>query len=249
MVDPMKDPLLTECCGQHYCNTCLANWQRRQRTCPHCRTQNFAYILNKSLMREIEELYTQCIHQKEGCEWVGKKQTLSHHLTSDRGCDYAKVECHFKLCHKRIRRRDLEKHMTNYCNYQLCRCEHCDLVVTYSAVNLHYDECPDYPLHCPNKCDPKIMKRRDVDDHCKICPLQPLNCPFKDAGCDRKILRKDMESHVERNIHQHMLLLQQQNRQLGAQNWELRKENRRLHRWNRELNSALENLEARYSKT
>ena len=243
-IEPLKEPCLTECCGQHFCRSCLTDWlqTRPQKICPCCRQENFAHILNKSLKREIEELYIMCTHHRDGCEWVGHPEYLNGHLTSGGGCEYVEVECNFKLCHQTFQRKYLEKHM-KICRYRHEKCEFCGLVVTHSAIHLHHDECPEYILSCPNHCDPKKMTRRELKIHYETCPLEPLKCQFKDAGCTDKIVRKDMKSHMEDNTQQHMLLLQQQNRKLRAQNWELRKRNRNLLNWNGELNNALENLQ------
>ena len=40
----LRDPRLTECCGQHYCDFCLKKWLVSNKTCPHCRKKDFQSI-------------------------------------------------------------------------------------------------------------------------------------------------------------------------------------------------------------
>jgi hypothetical protein len=98
-----RDARLTACCGQHFCDSCLARWtgtsgsfggrSTRKKTCPHCRSKNFQSILNKEKIREIIELRVRCTHSKKGCQWQGELGALKQHLES---CDYVIVCC--QLC-------------------------------------------------------------------------------------------------------------------------------------------------------
>ena len=92
----LRDARLTECCGQHYCDSCLREWMSgkgTKRPCPHCRKENFQSMLNKEKIREINELRIRCTNRKKGCKWVGELEALRNHLQSDNGCDYALVQC------------------------------------------------------------------------------------------------------------------------------------------------------------
>ena len=243
-VEPLRDPCLMECCGQHICHSCLTHWlwMQPRKVCPHCNKVNFTHILNRSLKREINETFIRCIHQMDGCQWMGRPEYLELHLNTSSGdCDYVEVYCPFKFCHRSFKRKSLEQHK-RVCQHRREKCIHCGLEVSHSAINLHHDECPEYLLPCPNHCNPTERKRRDLKIHYLNCPLEPLDCPIRDAGCIARVARRDMESHIETNTQQHMMLLQQQNQSLQAQNWELWKTNRRLRKWNGELNTALERL-------
>lgn len=240
--EPLKDPCLTECCGQNFCHSCLTGWLQRQYLCPFCHNQeNFTHILNKPLRREIDELFVGCIHHQEGCMWIGRAEHLNKHLTSNDGCEYAEVECPFTFCYRVFKRRDLEHHKRT-CQYRRVTCTFCGLVLAHNAIDLHHNECPDYVLSCPNHCNQRKMTRRELNMHHEVCPLEPIDCQFRDAGCSERMLRKDMEDHMEKNAHKHMLMLQQQNRILKSKNWELHRTNRKLRAWNGELNIALEKL-------
>ena len=84
----LRDARLTECCGQHFCDSCLTNWLKRQKTCPHCRKFRFQSMINKERIRDIKELRIRCTNREEGCDWVGEMGVLEDHLMSDEGCGY-----------------------------------------------------------------------------------------------------------------------------------------------------------------
>ena len=242
-VEPLIQPCLTECCGQHFCESCLTNSlqaQQQKKFCPHCRQENFVYILNKSLRREIEESYIRCIHFKDGCLWRGHREFLQEHLTtsSPDSCEYVERTCPFKFCRKTIKHTDFDRHL-KLCKYRREKCAYCGLDVSHSAVNLHHDECPEILIQCPHHCDQHQMKRKDLKEHLKICPLEVIECQYKDAGCVERVARKDMDLHILTNMEKHMVLLQEQNRKLQDIVRKVNKRNKDLQKWNRELTIKL----------
>ena len=203
------DAHLTVCCGQHFCASCLTHWlgtQQGRKICPHCQKEDFQHIPNKAMIREVNEFKIRCTNHREGCGWVGELGGLKSHLDSDKGCGYEQVTCTNKECREEVRRKDLHNHEQKKCNYRHFVCEFCGQKNNYKAITgLHYSECPEYPLDCPNRCGVTGMRRRAMPDHHSSCPLEPLDCPFKDAGCTEKIARKDMEDHMTANQQKHIL--------------------------------------------
>ena len=78
----------------------------------------------------------------------------------------------------------------------------------------HWEECPDFPITCPNKCNSSEMKRKQLIFHTQRCPEQVVACQFKDIGCSVFIKRKDEESHMSSSMADHMMLLLKENREL-----------------------------------
>ena len=75
-------------------------------------------------------------------------------------CKFEIAECH--QCNTEMKRIDLNNHEENYCPERPQRCQYCGLRSTYKVINRgHYDSCPSYPIHCPNKCV-KTMPRKDI---------------------------------------------------------------------------------------
>ena len=94
----------------------------------------------------------------------------------------------------------LEKRQPSTCEY--CGCGKDD----HNEIRDHIDwHCPERPLKCPNNCDAKPIKRKNLDAHHDVCPLQSASCPFKNAGCSVEIVRKDLDNHIAANTQRHLL--------------------------------------------
>ena len=214
----LRDPYLTECCGQHYCESCIKHWiqENRGKVCPHCRKNDFIHILNKALKREINELKVHCINQEKGCEWENELENLETHL---KDCGYVEVECSNK-CNHRLMRNELSKHLRNECLLREYTCKHCHRVDTYHAITGdcppneihcpahpgHYDSCPELKLVC-SKCGEGNIKRKDMTEHQAQCPKEPVECPFEEAGCNVKPLRSELDEHTTQNTQKHLELV------------------------------------------
>ena len=224
----LRDPRLLVCCGNHICEACLNSWLRsqgelrqqedqQQPLCPHCREENFTHVKNLSLRREVDELKIRCTNGEAGCTWEGALSDLKTHLESEKGCGYIEVHC-TNECKKQLLHKDLTDHLAQHCPLRKYKCQHCGQEDTYQTITEeHYDECHSYPLDCPNECGEKGIKRAEMDQHRSECPLEPVECPFKEAGCQEKLVRRDLDSHVTTNQQQHLLTLMAAFREVKAE--------------------------------
>ena len=194
----LRDPRLTECCGQHYCDSCLKKWLEKNKTCPHCRKKDFQNILDKAMIREIKEFKVRCTNKEEGCEWVDELGALKDHLESDNGCGYVVVTCSNhasiyarlilfflapSICGEGMERRHLTHHQKNVCLYRQYTCQHCGHVDTYDAIAGSGEVRNDG------------SKIRHGGNHYEQCIEYPLDCP-NECGAEN-IKRKNMEEHKE----------------------------------------------------
>ena len=94
---PLRDPHLTKCCGQNFCEPCLEQWstKHQEQCCPFCRStgEEFEHFLDKKTKREINALKVQCSNHRQGCKWIGELGTLQDHLNAKTGCGYVEIEC------------------------------------------------------------------------------------------------------------------------------------------------------------
>ena len=235
----LKDPHLTGCCGQHFCESCLNYWftKHGKESCPHCRAEagkKFQHFLNKKLKREFDSLRIHCTNKEEGCRWIGEVGSLKDHLESAIGCGYAEVKCPNR-CRRKMKRKNLANHLENKCSLRPYQCKYCGFRDTYENITglysgkteYHYKQCPEFLLECPNQCGVKDIKRKNMSHHCTKCPKEPVRCPFEEAGCKEKLVRCELE--------QHMSATQQQHRQIIK---ELKMETVRLKKHNMELKQA-----------
>ena len=72
------------------------------------------------------------------------------------------------------------------------------------------------PVDCPNKCG-QVVQHQKLEEHLSSeCELSEVECEFSHAGCEAKMLRRDLPSHMTDNMAEHMSLLAKENRQFKA---------------------------------
>ena len=242
----LRDPHLSVCCGQHFCESCLNEWFTRQgkESCPHCRAEGdaFHHVIHKGLRSEINELKIRCSNHGEGCQWTGELGALKEHLESDSGCGFVIVECP-NTCvtfggTMMMKRKDLQEHLTLFCYRRPYQCEFCGLKDTYEAITGddyirymrtnednylgHQAKCPEVPLTCPNKCGSNKIKRKNIKSHRSQCPQETVECPFAEAGCKINILRHQLENHMAISLQKHLTLLTVERKQLKKELYEVK---------------------------
>lgn len=202
----LRDARLTECCGQHFCDTCFQQWFEKNKTCPHCRAAECKSMLNKEKIRDVNQLRVRCTNREKGCAWEGELGGLKDHLQSDNGCDYEIVTCDYSgydnlkklqlkgvskgkgtgagiksACKKAMERRHLPSHRKE-CSYRDYKCDHCGLTDTFDAIagsgEISKTQAPLKIAWSP---------------HLSTCGEHPLVCPNKCGG--KGIKRKDIATH------------------------------------------------------
>ena len=162
-----------------------------------------------------------CSRRGEGCDWKGELSALGGHLNENpvpgerlAGCNSVEVNC--AHCEQPILRRNLNAHEETECQLRPYNCDHCgEFASSFEDVVVnHHPVCERYPLPCPNKCDeiPEGVKyateRRYMERHVKEeCLLTVVECDFHYAGCEARLPRKDMASHLAESLVTHMSLM------------------------------------------
>ena len=200
----LRDPHLTSCCGNHYCETCINLIKSESKPCPLCQKANFNSMLDKSLCRKVNELCIHCPNAQEGCKWTGDLKDVQKHL--DGQCEFVQVRCF--LCHTFVPKFHLAEHKTVACPKRKFSCEDCGYRDTWEVVTGgHRSVCPNCTLPCPNKCSIGKMKQKNMEEHLNThCPLQTVHCDFQFAGCEKRS-QKDVGRHNDENIAYHLSLL------------------------------------------
>ena len=210
----LSEPHATECCGQHYCKSCLEKWFRRsqlqmrggKKVCPHCREVGFNHILYKPLQRKINDLKVFCPNVEKGCPVTVSLGDLDSHLsaTNASGCDFIDVTCPNE-CGISYFRKDEQSHLNYQCMKRRVACKYCYTEVTYDELKDHFEDCKKYPVPCPRLCQEENLTREDLNKHEEECPNMSVKCPFFSAGCEEELTRKDLKSHVESSMAAHMM--------------------------------------------
>ena len=197
---------ITNCCGESFCHTCIADKQEQGNPCPACGEKNFTTFEHVKSQKRINCLRVYCSMKERGCDWSGTLEQLDTHLDPDQdNCQYVDTECPLN-CQQSIPRNKVEQHVAQHCAKRPYVCQHCNFKATYEeVVDTHLPECKYVPLQCPNRCG-VTFERDFMEDHMKTCRLEEVGCEFSGVGCDDRFRREDQEEHTRQNGQIHLTL-------------------------------------------
>jgi len=208
---PSRHPHLTVCCGHVFCKSCLDELENAKsivnNICPVCRSEDFVTFSNKQIDREVKSLLVYCTNKGRGCEWQGEVNYIDNHLTKEGGCEYEDVIC-TGGCGGVIQRRGLTKHVETECPHRKVNCQYCQLGGEHWFIEgKHKEECAEYPLACPNKCEEAgCIARKDMDEHRSRCPLEVIDCEYETMGCEVWMTRQTQKEHNKEKMEHHLHL-------------------------------------------
>lgn len=208
----LLDPLLLSCCGHHFCEACVERLQNRP--CPLCNDPEFTALLDKGRQRLVMQEKVHCPNNENGCQWLGELCLLMAHLAGSSPrvppCQNEPVPCVNDGCGEQVLRINLDQHRNTECMYRKLVCQYCnDVETTYKELSeVHWHECQDFLVPCPNNCGVEEMRRSEVKTHCdRNCQAQIVKCPFWEVGCGIRRPRKDLPVHVKASDEHHSQLL------------------------------------------
>ncbi len=194
-----REPSLTSCCGQHFCQACIQKILTDNKHCPLCK-QIITTLLDKKQKRRVLDLKVYCNNKTDGCDWVGGLGELEQHLSEK--CQFVFVDCPY--CGNIYMRIDLTQHD---CPKRPHSCEFCQLEGPYQEIlEDHLPVCPKYPVECPNECGVALLERGQLEGHLRECPLATVECELKELGCEEVVQRKDADKHMEQAAQKHLRL-------------------------------------------
>ena len=202
-----REPHQTLCCGNHISPEAVASLQKRGKPCPICKEASLKTVPDKFFKRKVNEMKVRCPRKRTGCAWAGPLGELASHLSvgSEKGdCGFEEVACTYH-CGRKIQRRALTVHMSGECSRRPSQCKYCGFNAAFiEIVTLHYAQCENYPVECPNECGEKAIKRCDLPSHQETCPLEVIACQFSHTGCTVKLQRGKMADHIRKSVEEHL---------------------------------------------
>ncbi len=244
----LREPQVTGCCGQHFCQYCLEQWLKtnHEKPCPYCRTPNCNYIRYLPMKREIYELKVYCPNlycpsQILGCLTLSTLQQIDGHLKI---CEFEEVNC---SCNKKFIRKEFTNHQQNHCPKRTVQCQYCHESGIYEVINSahHQNTCPDFPINCPKECGAYGIKRKNLGSHKKKCPLELVECKYFKAGCHDKICRRDYDAHERDNVQQHLQITMESFTRLSTEHNKVKKEHTQLKKQHNDLKKEHSQLKLR----
>ena len=171
-------------------NACL-NRDGRNLVCEVCVDDGEESIVPMIKSRDkIAELNANCPLEKRGCVWRGKLKEIDDHLNA---CQEFVVDCLYS-CGIMLKRSELKNHWLNECLHRKVNCTHCELVMLYEKLELHFTICPEFPLLCSNDCK-ETFPRKEMTSHIENqCPNTSMYCR---NHCGLKLKRFQLSDHCE----------------------------------------------------
>ena len=180
-----------------------AECPRRMVTCQYCGVADEEYQLIEGDHKELCPKFPLPCPNK--CD-VGSvpRQDMTEHRKM---CPLEEVECSNK-CGKILQRQYLDNHLETKCPRRIVNCQYCQLTGEHQFIEgRHKEQCPKFPVPCPNNCDIGLkVSREDMDAHRKECPLETVQCQYQCVGCDDVMVRKYQREHNKENMEEHLAL-------------------------------------------
>ena len=202
----LREPYLTDCCGNSFCRLCIQRVQSNKLPCPLCNETPFNIFPNKWLQRSLREFQVYCAFKKSGCEWSGKLGELEKHLnykptseTRMNGCLYVELDCTYS-CGTAVQRHSLLAHEES-CVRRPYTCEYChNFQSPYNEIVDHWNDCGSYLILCPNECTTVTFERNKLDWHLnEECPLIVSRCSICESEVPRGMLSFHVQQHSATN--------------------------------------------------
>ena len=129
---------------------------------------------------------------------------MNENSNNNIGCPFTELQCS-NGCGVVMQRRLVEGHLKSECELHEVKCEYCNTTGSYQWINSsHHEECPKYPVECPNHCEVGHVRREEISGHLEDCPLAIVECPYAAVGCESVVRRKEEMEHVMGSVGQHM---------------------------------------------
>ncbi len=140
------------------------------------------------------------------CTWTGKLKDASSHFNV---CAYAGVVCSLAGCGAVVARKDKAGHEAT-CDHRTtaCKWDGCDVKKRSADLAQHQLECPQRVVTCPNAgCGSKGRFDNLAAHRAGECRYEEVACAFAAQGCTARMLRKDVDSHEDTAMKQHLRLM------------------------------------------
>ena len=184
-----------------------SNCPNRDHECEYCGEKGTYAYITQVHDNTCEKKIITC--PNAGCTRTIQRKTAKRHYNR---CVYTEIPCP-KECKdmngiSHFMRKDLGKHLRNFCPNRKINCEHCGEKGTYAYITqVHDSTCEKKIVPCPNSPCAETIQFMNVKRHIEECAYTRLPCKYQRLGCEVNLMRKDIPSHEnEDKLHLHMAL-------------------------------------------
>ena len=187
------------------CQKCFEIYKQSNKTFPHSTTLITNHPLHPitALVKIIYNLKVQCKNRKRGCTWQGTASSIKEHISLN--CEHQDIPCINDGCKAIFIRNKLQEHLIN-CDYRNETCKDCGLNLPFIQLDAHGSICPKMKYECKQGCGMIIIRENELLHIQNDCTKTEIECPFKGIGCDMKMLRGELDVHLENENAKHLSL-------------------------------------------
>lgn len=203
---------LMDLCGHIFCKFCINYHCKINEFCPINKEIPIKNSLTDlpALNKIFEKLQIKCKFHDKGCLFKGSIKQYNKHIKFI--CTFSPILCPNQGCKynnvtdlKSLDKQTIDKHIKK-CKYKLVKCELCRNDYVQKFINEHNtDDCPELTIPCYNKCGIYIL-RKDLINHSSVCINEPLDCLYRQLNCTSRIKRKNMNNHLQNNLHNDLFI-------------------------------------------
>ncbi|KAL6452015.1 Traf4 TNF receptor-associated factor 4 [Candida maltosa Xu316] len=221
---PFINPLTT-ICGHTFCKECIYECFRMTKRnnndeltgyCPLDRTPLDAANINDVfptpliVTNLIDELKVYCLNKERGCDWVGTRWEMEHHVMDT--CLYTGVRCDGKRADgsncKLVIERRFEDKSSNDCVHKIFECEFCNEKLTKITQAKHLETKCLFNYKTCEICGNDMIPEKNMTKHQENCvKIGKFRCPANEIGCKWIGTNEaSLELHLENNCQLYQFL-------------------------------------------
>ena len=193
----LLNPICCKNCKKKYCKNCIKSYFKNQNNnnqnrCPNCR-QNFeSSEIDQTTKDLFNVIKLKCFYHNNKCKEILIYDNFIKHINS---CEKGEFKCNTKNCYFVGYLDDMIKHLYE-CGLKNIECKFCLNNYPKIIFDEHFEKCKNeiYPcIYCKEK-----MKKYKINEHEKtICLKYPIKC----KNCGEKILRENLNSHLNNKFN------------------------------------------------
>ena len=106
-------------------------------------------------------------------------------------------------CSNNLHQKYQASHVKKECTRLKVDCQYCHITGDHQFIEgEHKEQCPKFPISCPNKCEIGCVPRDYLKEHMKKCPLELIQCKHRMVGSEERMAHKDQEKHNKENMEE-----------------------------------------------
>ena len=172
---------------------------RRKVDCQYCHITGEHQFIEGEHKRQCPKFPIACPNKCEA-DNIPREDIDKHRKM----CPLEEITCP-NDCGMTLQQQYLTTHVKMECPRLKVDCQYCHITGEHQFIEgEHKEQCPKFPIACPNKCEVVSVPRDDVEEHMKMCPLELIQCEYHVVGCEERMARKDQKKHNKEKMEEHL---------------------------------------------